>query len=520
MKTKSNLLFLLLVVLLTIPAVIALFHPGFFVTDDGNWMIIRFSAFYESLRSGQFPVRFLYRLNNSYGYPVADFLYPLFMYIGTLIHVIGFSFVNTIKIILGLSIFASSIFTYLWLRKFFNKLPSLVGAISYTFFPYHLYDIYTRGSVGEVLALSIVPFILWQIEKKSLFLTSFGIALLILSHNSLALLFLPVIILYMFFRVDFKREIFKKEFIKQLAVVSFGLFLSAFFWLPALYDRQYTVFDRVAVSDFSNYFINYESIGLFGIISLTVFLSSLILFFINKNKLFSYFFLLSTIFALLTLPFSKIIWDFIPITNLVQFPFRLLSVVCLGIAFLISFQINLLKGKRLIIVSILYILLIFISSKNFIYPKSFENYPDTYYSTNQDSTTVKNEYMPKWVKEIPQKNPSEKVTVIKGNQSIENLNIIKNKITFNFYAPSETLIQVNTVYYPGWIVLVDGKKTAINYEDNGLIRFLAPKGSHSVEVKFQETPFRLFADFISIFSFFGLILILKLSFFKNKRKKS
>src|SRR5680860_665487 len=243
MKTKSNLLFLLLVVLLTIPAVIALFHPGFFVTDDGNWMIIRFSAFCESLRSGQFPVRFLYRLNNSYGYPVADFLYPLFMYIGTLIHVIGFSFVNTIKIILGLSIFASSIFTYLWLRKFFNKLSSLVGAISYTFFPYHLYDIYTRGSVGEVLALSIVPFILWQIEKKSLFLTSFGIALLILSHNSLALLFLPVIILYMFFRVDFKREIFKKEFIKQLAAVSFGLFLSAFFWLPALYDRQYTVFD-------------------------------------------------------------------------------------------------------------------------------------------------------------------------------------------------------------------------------------------------------------------------------------
>src|SRR5680860_1306967 len=86
MKTKSNLLFLLLVVLLTIPAVISFFYPGFFVTDDGNLMIIRFSAFYESLRSGQFPVRFLYRLNNSYGYPVADFLYPLFMYL-SLIHI-------------------------------------------------------------------------------------------------------------------------------------------------------------------------------------------------------------------------------------------------------------------------------------------------------------------------------------------------------------------------------------------------------------------------------------------------
>ena len=88
MKTKSNLFFLILVSLLTIPAIVGLLHPGFFVTDDGNWMIIRFSAFYETLRSGQFPVRFLYRLNNSYGYPVADFLYPLFMYLGVFFHIL------------------------------------------------------------------------------------------------------------------------------------------------------------------------------------------------------------------------------------------------------------------------------------------------------------------------------------------------------------------------------------------------------------------------------------------------
>src|SRR5690348_11373513 len=106
---KSTLFFTILVCVLIIPAIFSLFHGGFFQTDDGTWMVIRFSAFYEALRSGQFPVRFLPRLNFGYGYPVADFLYPLFMYIGLPIHVVGFGFVNTIKIIFGLSVVTSGI---------------------------------------------------------------------------------------------------------------------------------------------------------------------------------------------------------------------------------------------------------------------------------------------------------------------------------------------------------------------------------------------------------------------------
>src|SRR5689334_19214197 len=77
-----------------------LLKPGFFKTDDGNWMIIRLSAFFQTWREGQFPVRFLGRLNHSYGYPVSNFLYPGFLYIGSLIHALGLSFVTTVKVIL------------------------------------------------------------------------------------------------------------------------------------------------------------------------------------------------------------------------------------------------------------------------------------------------------------------------------------------------------------------------------------------------------------------------------------
>ncbi|MCL4354272.1 hypothetical protein M1349_02245, partial [Patescibacteria group bacterium] len=177
MKKRSNLIFLGLTILIATPALVGIFHPGFFASDDGNWMVIRFSAFYEALRNGQFPVRFLPRLNQGFGYPVADFLYPLFMYLGVPIHILGFNFVNTVKVILALSVVFSSIFTFLWLRKMFDNLSSFIGAAFYTLFPYHLYDIYKRGSVGEVLALAIAPFIFWQIERGNYLLTSLGISL-------------------------------------------------------------------------------------------------------------------------------------------------------------------------------------------------------------------------------------------------------------------------------------------------------------------------------------------------------
>src|SRR3989344_7405737 len=187
MKKNSKLIFLILLIF-SIPSVIGLLHSGFPLTDDGNWMVIRLSSFYENLRDGQFPVRYLSRLNHGYGYPVSDFLYPGFLYIGSLIHILGFSFVNSVKIIFGLSLVFSAVFSFLWLRKLFDQFSSLVGALFYLYFPYHLYDVYKRGSIGEVLSLAVLPFVLWSIENKNIFLTSSGISLLIISHNTLALL--------------------------------------------------------------------------------------------------------------------------------------------------------------------------------------------------------------------------------------------------------------------------------------------------------------------------------------------
>src|SRR3989344_3764284 len=249
-----------LLLILLIPSVWFLYMNGFIATDDGNWMVIRFSAFYQALSDGQFPVRFLTRLNYGYGYPVPNFLYPGFMYIGVPIQILGFKFYETIKIIIALSLIASGIFAYLWLKKVSDEISALIGSILYTYSPYHLFDAYKRGSVGELLSLSILPFILWQIERNSIFWISVGVGGLILSHNTLGFLFLAFIMLYMSVKVYYEKKR-KKIMEGYIYSIALGLGLSAFFWLPAVFELSYTVFSRTKISNFSEYFADLNLIG-------------------------------------------------------------------------------------------------------------------------------------------------------------------------------------------------------------------------------------------------------------------
>src|SRR5260221_206715 len=106
---KKHIIFIAIIIFLSIPVLLPLFKSGFFQSDDGEWMIIRFSAFHQALREGQFPVRFLERLDFEYGYPVANFLYPGFMYLSEIPKLLGFGFVDTIKISFGIALVESAI---------------------------------------------------------------------------------------------------------------------------------------------------------------------------------------------------------------------------------------------------------------------------------------------------------------------------------------------------------------------------------------------------------------------------
>lgn len=517
---------ILLLVLFSSPSIFSLFHPGFFQSDDGEWMVIRFSAFHQAFRDGQFPVRFLGRLNYGYGYPVANFLYPGFMYLAEIPKILGFSFVNSIKIILGLAMIGSSVFTFLWLRKFFGKLESIIGSLFYLYAPYHLFDLYKRGSIGEVLALAIIPFILWQIEKKSpvcrqagFFFTTIGIAFLIIAHNTLAVLFLPLIILYMLldiFIADKNKKLHATRY--TLHAISLALGLSAFYWIPAVFELGYTRFSQTAVSQWNNYFVRQELVGYSMIL---IFLLTLFLFVtkkikVSKHRVTVLLFAIGILSIFFATSLSVSLWNFLPV-SFIQFPFRLLSIVILSASFLAACVISVLSGKLKIVVGIILLFFLLISSFPFLSPTQFFDKGEGFYSTNEGTTTVQDEYMPKWAKVKPTEHFEEKVEIVEGKGAISNLVFNSKKLEFNLLSESSSILRINTIYYPGWKAFVDGQELNIQYQnDQGVMEISVPKGEHKIKLNFSETPLRLAADIISVLSF--LILIGSERLFRYKLK--
>src|SRR3989344_2032187 len=155
MKNKLKLLLpIIIVVFFGIIAGFSLLHKGLPPTHDGEYHVVRFYEFDKTLRGGDWYPRWAADLNNGYGIPLFNYVYPLPNYVSFTLHLLGISFISSFKLNLFFAILIGSVFFYLWARMFWGKLGGIVSSVFYTFSPYHFVDIYIRGSVGEVWALA------------------------------------------------------------------------------------------------------------------------------------------------------------------------------------------------------------------------------------------------------------------------------------------------------------------------------------------------------------------------------
>jgi hypothetical protein len=477
-------------------------RPGFFVSDDGGWMIIRLSAFFQSLREGQFPVRFLGRLNYGFGYPVANFLYPGYLYIGSLVHIFGIPFVESVKFIMAASVCIGGLFTFLWLKRYFKTFASVVGALGFISAPYLLFDLYTRGSVGEILALAWAAMGLYAIAAKKSWLLALTVSLLIVSHNTLAVLFLGFYIVYI--TVLGRWHDFWLMFLLGIGMVMF-------FWFPALYERKYVVFDSVQVANAAAYFITFKNVMMLGFSGI---IAASAAFFIPKPfKKEKIFFLLSFIFTLcMVLPMSGFLWQNGLLTHIVQFPYRFLSLTiligCWLIAYVLEYQRSLYKTIFIIIFAVISVWVAVVSIQKIQYT----DLPEGYYTTNEATTTVADEYMPQWVIDKPTQHAGQKLIFYQGAGTFDDVKITTQSIHAVVHATQDSIVQINTMYYPGWGVSLDDARVLIDYHNNqGLIRVAVPTGTHELVAGFRETFSRFIADDISLgfLIWYGIVLVVK-----------
>lgn len=462
-----------------------LFKPGFFVTDDGDWMVIRLSAFYQSLREGQLPVRFLGRLNYSYGYPVANFLYPGFMYFGSVLHALGLPFVEVVKVIMGLGAVFAGIFTYGWLRHWFGKTASLIGSVSVLWSPYLLFDIYKRGSVGEVLAMSAGAACLYSIERAKYLLPLF-LAVLLVSHNSVALLFLLFISGYVFVT---------RQVRSVITPLILGIGMATWFWGPALAERVYVQFDGLKISDPTRYLLVGSQLPLLG---LPVVIAFIVLMSRRVRSVFAgYNIAVVLVTALLNLPLFAWIWKFSWSSALIQFPYRLLAVSVFAGAWLLAGFVQ--KNSQKLLLLTVFTVLFAVGPMIRLTDIKSVHHPEGYYSTNEATTTVADEYLPRWVKQKFSDRAPLKVEFFEGSGSIVINYASTQRISGVIYANAPAVMQVNTIYYPGWGITVDGRPAAIDYHNPaGLMRFSVSQGSHDFYLEFRETFSRFVMDLIAV----------------------
>jgi hypothetical protein len=546
--------------------------------------VVRLFELDQALAVGQFPVRWVKNLGFGYGYPLFNFYPPLVYYLGEIFHLgLGTGYIDSVKLVFGFTFVGAAVSMYLWSKNHFGKLPAVIASIFYSYAPYHAVDAYVRGALAELTAFVWLPLIFLtadrlMLKKQPKYWLWLGIflALLMITHNLIFLPFFALLVIYTFFLFIQTKE--KSTFVRNLIFsIIIGMGLSAFFWLPALTEKQYTLVDSVLLSDLAKYELHFvepaqlwNSLWGFGgstlgsLDGLSFKLGKLHIVFSIVAVCFVFFhkemkvklikstriiviavFILFVFSVFMTTAYSRSLWMFFSPLQFLQFPWRFLTFASLFSSFLVGvvvFFIEKKVNKHLItgLLAASIILLVIMPNLKYFQPQQYLNVNDSYY-TNTDFikwniSKTSFEFVPKYVETISEYNPIEKQTikqlnlakedvgtddikVIEGSVKTSNFKRHPDSIDFNLTTETASTIRLPSFYFPGWHVKVNGELHPIK-SDNPLhlIELELKTGEYDIQARFTDTKIRRIANLLS--SLFILLLIFAIIKKKNYQRET
>lgn len=511
-------IFLIILVLLTI---LPFFNPGLFDVHDPT-SAFRIYSLVETIKSGQFPAAWSNLLNFGYGYPLHLYYAPLFGYLGA-IFVPLFSYEVAVKLALVVSSLIGTLGMYKLLRSHVGSYASLLGAASFTFLPYRASALYVRGSYSEFLAMSLLPWVIyfWQKPQKTkqiILPTAILSALFVLSHNTLLILFIPILLLEICL---FQTKNIRGSLSTLLLIFGF----TSWFILPVFFERSFVQVDTIArLTHFSDHFVTISQLwysrwgyggstaGIAGDnMSFMIGKGQLILAIIGALALakkgwwksLTLFVSITAFSVFLTLESSRAIWELFPILSVMQFPWRSLAVAGVGVAVLSGYSLEILpKRLRFVALSILTILLV-TTNLSYFKPQEYRNYnQDILSSPNNLDPLVRDkipEYLPTWMPQPPLHRQDDGLT----HTSISSY----GTITWSDSGP----IMLATAYMPQWKLKVDGRDVEIS--KNGVGAIMTPNlsyGTHNLELTWHRTFIEqvgLWISGLTILTVIGLLVL-------------
>ncbi|MFQ5408114.1 MAG: 6-pyruvoyl-tetrahydropterin synthase-related protein [Anaerolineales bacterium] len=219
-------------------------HAGFLNTRGGGdspFLLFRLHQLLTALGAGQFPARWMPDAAYGLGYPFFHYYAALSFYIAAAFKLLGFSYVLALKLTQLAGFLAAAAGMYGWIRAASGSRPAAwLAAAAYTFAPFHMVNVYVRGdSLAEFWAMALFPLCLWAahalteratLARVAAFAASYGA--LVFTHNVSALIFTPLLLLYLAARSG-------RKLLPGVAGLAGGLALAAFFWAPALLEQDF-----------------------------------------------------------------------------------------------------------------------------------------------------------------------------------------------------------------------------------------------------------------------------------------
>ncbi|MCB0153202.1 MAG: hypothetical protein KDF65_00300 [Anaerolineae bacterium] len=554
-----------LVIALSIFAWAPLLTPAyFFEAHDAKHSIFFLVEFDQTFRDGYGWPRWSPDFSFGYGYPLFNLYAPLAFYLAEIIHLLGFGFVTSIKIMYVLATIGAGLSMYGFTSRLFGSRSGLLAAVVYMYAPFHLVEIFVRSAYAEFVALAVIPLVLWTFTEliaaptpRRAGLAALTYGLLVLTHHSTFFTFSPFLAVYILFllvaRARLNLKVLLRGTIYAAGAGLLGLALAAIYLVPLVSEMRFIKIEQWTSGSYNylQHFVYFSQLFSpawgygyagpgpiddfsyqLGIVIIT--LMSFALLFVLPQRPPHYgtalFFLGATIgLVLLMSPLAEPIWQVLPIASLVQFPWRLLGMT--------AFTMSIVAGSLLarpvqplapalpatqqaISAPVLMLALVMIlGSFSYTLPQYTDvpAWSETPLAVvNWDRASIVDRVgMVSVTQEQPQTSPMEAeyltsgvpttvAGLIAGQGTVETLHHGGASDRVRVQADGPVTLQFYTYDYPGWRVTLNDQPLAHRAEAPfGLITVDLPAGEHTVYLQMGSTPPRLMGTLLS-----GLMLLI------------
>lgn len=530
------------------------------VWGDTLFHAMWYTNFSAQLLAGDLYPRWLINLNGGLGSPVFFYYAPLPYYITTLFAFLmpgGLYGTLHLGASAALAIIASGLAAYGWLKESAGARAATVAAVLYMLMPYHLaVDVYTRDAFAEIWAFVWMPLVLYFVRRTgssngSKFVLP-GLALayaaLVATHLPSTLIFSPIPLCYAFFASEPERR--RRAALLTAGGMLLGAGLSSLYLLPAMLNQEFISLGDLLPGDYHQRWLRLTDFDLRlieGRVTIAFLLTAgvVICAFImsrggtatdgkaDKHERLFWLSVVAACVLLMTAP-GDFVWRIVKPLQIIQFPWRFNTVLCVAAAAIIADGVRAFQRVRpvgafrlaaLIVACVLVlgwvVFTVQVARKEF--PSLRRGSPagtDAAYLKRLEQGRDAPEYRPATAGSTQAGHFEQMLSrICREDGRLAKACVVEGAGAFTFerWQPREIALHVETAggvgfnvsqfYYPGWTAYVDGKPHPLApSQPDGLLHLALPPGTHQLKLRLEKTTPETIGRLVSASSVVVLLL--------------